>query len=267
VDAFECWLNEWSLTADGSPIRTASSDLLPVVRDGIPAMLKIARTEEELRGVSVMVWYNGDGAVRVLETKGPALLLERARGDRSLAQMARSGRDEEATRILCAAVRTLHAPKDRAAPQDLVPLARWFRALQSSDVPAVARSKAVARELLTEMRDIMPLHGDIHHDNVLHDGQRGWLAIDPKGLLGERTFDYTNIFCNPDRDSATDPLLFARRVTQVSQAADVDRFRLLKWVLAYAGLSAVWCMEDGDGDSVDLRLAIVERASRELGWV
>ena len=265
MDAFAYWLNEWSLTADGSPIRTASSDLLPVVRDGIPAMLKIARTEAELRSASVMVWYNGDGAVRVLETKGPALLLERARGDQSLAQMARSGRDEEATRILCAAVRTLHAPKDRAAPPGLVPLARWFRALQLSDVPAVARSKAVARELLAEMCDVMPLHGDIHHDNILHDGQRGWLAIDPKGLLGEPTFDYTNIFCNPDRDSATDAGLFARRVTLVSQAAGVDRVRLLKWVLAYAGLSAVWCMKDGDG--VDLRLAIVERASRELGWV
>src|SRR5690242_3914439 len=54
-----------------------------------------------------------------------------------------------------------------------------------------------------------------------------------------------------------------RRLELVSQAPAVDRQRTLKWVPAYAGLSAAWCMEDGDG--VELRLAIVEIASRELG--
>jgi aminoglycoside/hydroxyurea antibiotic resistance kinase len=41
------------------------------------------------------------------------------------------------------------------------------------------------------------LHGDLHHGNVLDFGLRGWLAIDPKGLLGERGFDFANIFTNP----------------------------------------------------------------------
>ena len=109
---------------------------------------------------------------------------------------------------------------------------------------------------------VVPLHGDIHHDNVLHDAKRGWLAVDAKGLLGERTFDYTNIFCNPDSASATATGVFERRLGIVAEEANVDRHRLLRWVLAYAGLSAVWCMEDGDG--VDLRLAIVEIAAREL---
>ena len=262
VALFEAWLDRWALTVDGPRIRTTMSDLLPVLRSGVPAMLKIARTPAEWRGASILSWYAGDGAVRVLEIDGPAVLLERARGDQSLANMSRTGRDDEATRILCATIRQLHTPNERPAPPDLVPLSRWFRALESADHPLLTRSKAAARELLADMHSVVPLHGDIHHDNVLHDHERGWLAIDPKGLVGERTFDYTNIFCNPDRETATVPSTFARRIDLVAREASIDRERLVKWVLAYAGLSAVWCMEDGDG--VELRLAIVELASREL---
>jgi streptomycin 6-kinase len=71
-----------------------------------------------------------------------------------------------------------------------------------------------------------------------------------------------NIFCNPDFVTATAPAVFSRRLDLVAQAADMDRQRLLKWVLAYAGLSAAWCMEDGDG--VELQRAIVEIGWREL---
>jgi streptomycin 6-kinase len=51
--------------------------------------------------------------------------------------------------------------------------------------------------LLAEPREVGVLHGDLHHGNVLDFGVRGWLAIDPKGLLGERGFDFANIFTNP----------------------------------------------------------------------
>jgi streptomycin 6-kinase len=40
--------------------------------------------------------------------------------------------------------------------------------------------------LLTTQREKVVLHGDMHHGNVLNFGSRGWLAIDPKGLIGER---------------------------------------------------------------------------------
>jgi streptomycin 6-kinase len=189
--------------------------------------------------------------------------MRRSDADQSLAELSHSGRDDETTKILCATVRQLHTDRDRPPPEDLVPLDVWFRSLASAIHPLLARSFVVARELLADKRHAIPLHGDIHHGNVLYDNNRGWLAIDPKGLRGERAFDYSNIFCNPDFDVATVPAVFLRRLELVSQAASIDRCRMLKWVLAYAGLSAAWCMEDGDG--VELRLAIVQIASRELG--
>ena len=264
-EVFDAHLLRWGLTPDGEPIATHSSRLLPVRRGGVPAMLKIAQEVEERRGAEVMVWWDGEGAARVLAHEGDALLMERAIGEASLVEMARSGRDEEASRILCAAAARLHGARTRPLPPTLVPLPRWFRELE----PAAWRyggvlrhAAAAARELLGEPRDVVVLHGDLHHGNVLDAGPRGWLAIDPKGLLGERGFDFANIFCNPDLRTATAPGRLARQADVVAAAASLERGRLLRWVLAYAGLSAAWTL--GDGEDATLALTVAELAVAEL---
>ena len=110
----------------------------------------------------------------------------------------------------------------------------------------------------------MPLHGDIHHGNILDFGPRGWLAIDPKGLIGERGFDYANLFCNPEAEIAIAPGRLARQVDVVAEAAGLDRRRLLKWIMAYAGLSAAWFLEDGEWEAATTPLAVAELAAAEL---
>ena len=200
-------LRRWRLVGDGDVIVTHSSRLLPVRRDGAPAMLKIALEAEERFGAGLMAWWDGVGAARVLAHEGDALLMERAVDGESLAAMARAGRDDEASRILCAVAARLHAPR-LSPPPELVPLARWFAPLEPAAaihggllVPAAAAACA----LLAEPREVVPLHGDLHHDNVLDFGARGWLAIDPKRLVGERGFDFANILRNPDAEVATRP--------------------------------------------------------------
>lgn len=247
-DMFEPYLRRWGLTPDGEAFASLSGHLLPVRQAGTPAILKISHEPEEVAGAQVMAWWNGDGAAPVLAHAGEALLMVRAEGSASLVEMATTGRDDDATRILCATVAHLHRPRADARPP-LVPLAQWFGALlavPSNESSILARSADAARALLGAPRDEVVLHGDIHHANVLDFGKRGWLAIDPKGLYGERGFDYANLFCNPDGDTAIAPGVFARRVEIVTRAAAIDAQRLLLWVLAWAGLSAVWRREDGD---------------------
>ena len=143
-------------------------------------MLKIALEKEERRGCRLMAWWQGEGAARVLAEDDGVLLLERATGTRSLAAMARSGQDDEATRILCEANSRLH--RHRAPlPPDLVPLTDWFEPLlEAQDQGGViAEGRSVARELLERQQEIVVLHGDIHHENVLDAGPRGWIVIDP----------------------------------------------------------------------------------------
>ncbi|HMK01029.1 MAG TPA: aminoglycoside phosphotransferase family protein, partial [Reyranella sp.] len=95
------WLARWDLVPDGAAITTPSSLLLPVRHCGQPAMLKIARADEERRGGALMAWWDGNGAAKVLAQHGEALLLERATGARSLTEMVATGQDDEASRILC----------------------------------------------------------------------------------------------------------------------------------------------------------------------
>ncbi|HMK90418.1 MAG TPA: aminoglycoside phosphotransferase family protein [Methylocystis sp.] len=254
-------LDRWGLTPDGAPIVTRSGRLLPVRQGEVPAMLKLASAEEGGAGAALMSWWNGDGAARVLATSGDALLLERAQGHRSLADMATSGQDDEASRLICGVVAKLHARRGDPPP-GLVPLNRWFRELE----PAAARrggiltrAAAAARELLAAPQNNRALHGDIHHDNILDFGEGGWRAIDPKGLIGERGFDYANMFCNPNHDIATEQGRLARRAAIVCEASGLSRERLLQWVLAYAGLSAAWLISDGEDPQ--LPLAVAEAAA------
>ncbi len=146
----------------------------------------------------------------------------------------------------------------------MTPLRDWFRDLwpaANTQGGVLARSAETARKLLAEPREVGMLHGDLHHDNVLDFGPRGWLAIDPKHLIGERGFDYANIFTNPDladptRPVATKPECFARRVDVVMAATGLERRRLLSGVLAWTGLSASWFIGDDDPlAEIDLQIA------------
>ena len=144
-------------------------------------------------------------------------------------------------------------------------MTRWFEALAPAarSQGGLSRSRCGGAALLADPRDTVVLHGDIHHGNVLDAGARGWLAIDPKGLLGERTFDFVNILRNPDAATALAPGRFDRQVDLLADAAALDRQRLLKWTLAFAGLSASWHL--ADGEPADLDLAVAGLAAAALG--
>lgn len=261
---FTEYLSRWNLTPDGEPIITTTSRLLPVIYQDAPAMLKIALVSEEKRGGSVMRWWSGCGAAEVLALDGDAVLLERALGAQSLAEMARAGGDDEACCIICGVVSTLHGPRRALAPPG-TPLIEWFRELAPTAQRhggILTRCAETARDLLAHPQGNQFLHGDVHHENILDFGKRGWLAIDPKGLSGERGFDYANLFCNPWGETAAITNRMARRAHSVAEAAGLDRTRLLRWVLAWSGLSATWLI--GDGEAPDHALKIAFQAATEL---
>lgn len=264
--------SRWHLTAGGSAFRTRTSLLQPVFFQGMPAMLKIAECEEERRGAAVIHWWNGEGAVRVLAYADEALLLERIEG-KTLRQTMYKGHepaasrvlDAEASRVLCHVAARLHAHSGPYLPE-MMPLPQCFAAL----APAAAKQGGILQEaavlakaLLNTPQDVTALHGDLHHDNILDGGKRGWLAIDPKGLLGERGFDYANLFCNPDYATAMSPGRLERHVDIVCAAAQLEPQRLLAWITAWAGLSAAWHIEDDEAP--DTALAVANAAFHALG--
>ncbi|APG12619.1 APH(6) family putative aminoglycoside O-phosphotransferase [Bradyrhizobium japonicum] len=261
------WLERWRLVPDGALLATHSSWVLPVRHEGRPAMLKVARIPDEGAGYRLLTWWDGQGAARVFASTADALLMERASGAGDLAQMAWSGRDDEACRILCDTAARLHATRSGPLP-DLHPLEDWFQPLfqLAPDHAALAPAADIARQLLAAPHAIGPLHGDLHHENVLDFGERGWLAIDPHGLIGERTFDYANIFTNPDlsdpgRPLATLPGRLEARLDIVVAVTGLQPERLLRWIVAWTGLSAAWFIGDGDeqGAAIDLTINTIAR--------
>ena len=262
---FDPWLRLWRLTPDGEPFDSLAGRLMPVRAEGVPAMLKLTEAPEEIAGGALMEWWAGEGAARVLARQGGALLLERALGSQSLADMSRNGRDPEAMSILAAAAEQLHRPRASPPPASLKPLPDWFRALWPSAQArggVFHRAAAAARDLLAASGAPVVLHGDLHHGNLLDFAERGWLVIDPKGLLGDRGYDFANMVCNPDAPTALAPGVFEHRLDLVGQASGLGSRTLAAWVLAYCGLSASWTL-DGGGDAWQA-LAIAERAAAVL---
>ncbi len=262
---FAPWLERWRLTPDGEPFASLAGRLMFVRHEGAPAILKLTREPEELAGGALMAWWGGRGAARVLAREGEALLLERATGPGRLVDMAHAGpdADDAALRILCLAGAGLHAPRDTETPASLVPLELWFRQLwptAEAEGGMFAVAAQVARPLLDTPIEVSVLHGDLHHGNVLDFGERGWLAIDPKGLVGDRGFDHANMLCNPDVATTLAPGTLARRIATVSAASGIAPRRLTSGLVAYLGLSASWTLASGPGD-VAATLRICEAAA------
>lgn len=241
------YIQLWNLIPDGERLLTPSSLLQPVLYKNNKAMLKIPIVGEERRGSALMVWWNGIGAVKVLEYDYNAILMERIIGDHSLTTMVVNNQDDEASTVICNVAHMLHSCNKQPLPE-LVPLEIWFDDLflfEDKFGEVIKKCASVARRLINNQQDIVVLHGDLHHENILHSTDRGWLAIDPKAIIGERAFDYVNILCNPNAEVALGKGRLTKQLAIISKEARISFDCLLKWTTAWAGLSTVWSFNDG----------------------
>jgi streptomycin 6-kinase len=149
----------------------------------------------------------------------------------------------------------------------LVPLEVWFGPLlaggaRGEDFEAAANA---AGHLLKSEAAQVSLHGDLHHHNVLDFGAGDWRAIDPKGLRGDRAFDFVHLLRNPDAAVSRAPGVLETRVALIAHEAGIGRDRLLAWTLAFSALSAIWSVEEDDCPADDL--ALLQRCRTLLGTV
>jgi streptomycin 6-kinase len=256
------YVDLWRLEPDGIPFDTAHSWLLAVRQGGVPAILKLRKTtSDEHLTAALLAYYDGRGAVRLLQAHERAVLMERACGVRSLWAMATSGEDDAAAEILADMIAELHAPRTQPRPAGLMPLAEWFASLfhQRARSPLFAAAADVAKTLLAHPHDETVLHGDLHHSNVVLDVRRGWLAIDPKGLWGERAYDVANLLRNPQHHPGVvhDTARMHRHAHLYAARLHLDVGRILRFAFAHAALSAAWSIEDGDDPTFSLKTAEV----------
>jgi streptomycin 6-kinase len=253
------YLARWELSNPRLLTQTLTSHIYTVTYSGETVILKLfAPTEtDEQRGAVALQCFDGQGAVRLLRYDAGAHLLEYAAGA-ELVTLVERGQDKEATRIIAQVLWQLHSAQQNTPHDGLFSLERWFGALfdkaaadkQTNHTSIYIRGAALAEQLLANQREIRVLHGDIHHRNI-RLSTRGWLAFDPKGVVGERTYDCANTLCNPVMPELVHNE--TRLLTNAAILADtlaIELPRVLAFTYIYACLNASWWSRRGDGEAI-----------------
>ncbi|CUH77604.1 aminoglycoside phosphotransferase family protein [Tropicibacter naphthalenivorans] len=232
--------------------------------DGAPCVLKLYREGHfgnEASGIALMnLWSESAplACVQILGEGPGALLMEYIPGP-LLGEDSRKGFDLDACQRLALVARALHA----VPLPDLSRLPRlelWFGDLfnlqYAPNCPEGLRRDMglagdLARRMLTTDHKVRPLHGDLHHDNVIVGAHPK--AIDAKGILGDPAYELANAMRNPkgcaklqrDRDHQS------ARLHIFAEGLDVDPARLAAWAAAKAALSIAWRAKGVLGDDLE----------------
>lgn len=247
----------WGLTLE-SPVTNLSYNYVLHVTtpNNIPYILKIGLPGFDFSNeIRTLQLYNGQGCARLVradEERG-AMLLENLQPGKMLCTEI----DEEAViRIFCQVWKQIRRPlpNDREFPTILhwaSVFERYEGQYPANDGPIPHAWIQMAVRYLQEVQETTEnelLHGDLHHENILYSNERGWLAIDPKGVAGSPycdvvSFMINHLFTKPDPEA-----LLKLRAEMISEHLQLNREKLLKAAISMSTLYACWGLEDNDPD-------------------
>ena len=180
------------------------------------------------------------------------MLLERAVPGHSLVRAVVEGPDDEATAVLADVIARMASGPAPAGTPTVTDWGRQFdRYTASGDarVPhgLVVRAAQLYADLCASQARVRLLHGDLHYGNVIFDDARGWLAIDPKGVVGELEYELGAALRNPceSPNLFTERSIIRARVDRFVRGLAVNGERVVAWAFAQAVLAAIWAIEDG----------------------
>jgi streptomycin 6-kinase len=223
---------------------------------GEEIVLKLGVPNPELTNeIAALQLYDGTGAAQLLDADAEAgvLLMERLTPGAPLADVVD---DEVATEIAAGVMRRLwrRVPAEHSFPD----VRRWAQALYglrerfggvTGPLPPRLVDHAVHLhdELIASSAAPTVLHADLHHWNILTAERQPWLALDPKGVIGEPAYETGALLRNPMPGIARRPdarHILDRRVDLLAERLGFDRQRLIGWGFAQAVLSAAWDIDE-----------------------
>jgi streptomycin 6-kinase len=232
-------------------------------------ILKMAVPNPELTSeMTALKLFNGEGACQLLEhdEERGLLLLERLKPGRMLSELED---DDERTKIAADVMLNIHRRGGVTPPlQDkFIKLSDWFDGLKKIRPHFNGGTGPFPKEILERVESFLPelfseddvklMHGDFHHYNIL-SSERGWLIIDPKGVIGPAGYEVGPFMINPwdgISDGGSFKVQAERRVGIFSERLGWERQKIIRWSLAHAVLSAWWSIEDGMEDEHSLQFA------------
>ena len=229
-----------------------------ITAEGVPVVVKAGVPSDELaREIDALRVFNGHGIARLLEADPASgvMLLERLQPGEPLADL-RS--DEEITRAAASVMQQLWTP----APADhrFLSVRSWAAGLSALRAyfgggygpfppDLVDTAQSLFAELLDPRREQTLIHGDPHPQNILSAERVPWLAIDPKGVVGDPLYDIATFACSVPRlpDESRQKRFLVRRLDQLADELSLDRRLIAQWALAQRVLSGWWSFEDHGG--------------------
>ena len=209
--------------------------------------------DDSLCEAEALAVFNGTACVRLLEVDrdAGAMLLERLEPGFEVHSLQD---DIAETSAVAAVMRDLQRPYAGIFP---FPYATgWINeALGPDTIPKLKASYPWIQRALDRLVDIASqpganilLHGDLHQDNVLSGRRAPWLAIDPKGVIGDPAWEIAPFLFNRlDRFPKPDwPSIIRRRADQMSDELSLERERVYAWSAVRAVQSAFWSLRDED---------------------
>lgn len=188
---------QWKLKVM-NPFTLTYNYVAPVIRsDGSYAVLKIGfpKDKDIRREIHTLQAFNGEGAVKILKSdpENAVMLLEKIEPGDFLKTIKN---DKERISVFADIIKKLQ--KAEFNPTDFYTLKEWggsFERLRrkyngtTGPFPTVLFEKAekIFNKYCQENNNTL-LHGDLHDKNILLS-ERGWLAIDPKGIVGDPVYE------------------------------------------------------------------------------
>ena len=229
--------------------------------DGTPAVLKITWPHREASGeAEALRTWDGAGAVRLLrhDPENYALLIERCDPGTELGK--HSAPDEDRLITGAEVLRGLWRPQlpDVRMERLADVAAEWADTLEERmdrhrpdlDPGLVSLGGRLLRELPRTAEREVVVHGDFNPGNVLAADRGGWLAIDPKPMVGDPAYDpWPLIEQIDDPFEHDDPAPVLReRFALVADVLGADPHRLQAWAAARDIENALWCVEHDEPD-------------------
>ena len=230
-----------------------------VLQDKSEAVLKLAIPEKKspiFNEKKILEIFNGEGAVRVLrfDERFYALLLEKLTPGENLVKICQ--KDDAQSNFIAIQVLQRLLTKTTTEKNDFPLLKDWVSGLQNAEKPSFApefvkKAREFLDELIASSNKSFLLHGDLHHQNILSATREEFLAIDPKGIIGDIGFEISTFLNNPRGWVLSHPereKIIENRLEQFSEAFEIEPRDLQKWAFSEAVLSAWWTFEESRAD-------------------
>lgn len=265
----ETCLRQWHLELRPSSFEMSFGFVTEVRRkDGTAAVLKIVLPDAEPNEIDALTAFDGHRSVKLLEAdrERHAILLERIHpGTLLLDVQARD--DEEATRIGAALIADLAVPVPTFG--SFTPVRRWKDEMTATRqggtaIPTklIEQAEEIFEELDASKKEERLMHGDLHHENILLDEHRDWIAIDPEGIIADPAYGAARFLSNPrpfHLQKNTEAMM-QKRIEILSQVLQQSRQRILQWAFFDAVLCACWHSESGN-PNWERKIALAELLS------